>query len=104
MDPGSTDGSNAGRFGFDRLRAHDMTADIDLEWYEKHGSAEQPHDFNRRWMQKQLTDAEIQTTQDCTCADQAFSVLYPEYVSLDQFRQDAWNKTLVSSETIEPVE
>lgn len=69
-----------------------MAKDVDTEWYEKHGHAEQPHDFNRRWQQNQLTDEEKALTQDCTAVDQAFSVIYPDYVSLDQFRQDAWKQ------------
>jgi hypothetical protein len=73
-----------------------MTRDIDREWHEKHGQAEQPNEFNRRWMLNQLTAEEQATCADCKTADEAFALCYPDYVSLDSFRN--------STPVVEPAE
>lgn len=71
-----------------------MTVDIDKGYV----CAEHPASFNARWQQVKeidgvavrngLSPEEQQACSGCKTAEEAFRVLYPDYKSLDQWREE----------------
>lgn len=64
--------------------------DVDTLWHATHGAHEQPHEFSYRWAAGTLTDEEQQDTRHADTAAEAFRCLHPDWVSLDDWRQQAW--------------
>lgn len=62
-----------------------MTAAFDID--KDYPQCEQPNEFAIRWQNEQLTDAEKATIGDGKSCSEAFAILYPEFVSLDQWRE-----------------
>ena len=67
-----------------------MMRDVDREWREKHGSAEQPCEFAGRLARGELTDGELAAMAETTTPNEAFAAIYPDYVSLDAYREAAF--------------
>lgn len=60
--------------------------DSDTQWHDKFGGSESPAEFNIRWQDRALTEAEIEAVSGCSSAADAFAILYPDYVTLDAWR------------------
>ena len=62
-----------------------MTAAFDID--KDYPACEQPNEFAIRWQNKQLTDAEKASIGDVQSCSEAFAILYPDYVSLHEWRE-----------------
>lgn len=63
--------------------------DRDAEWQDQFGSQETPAAFQIRLNEGTLTEAELIAIATATSTNDAFAILHPEYVSLDDFRETA---------------
>ena len=64
--------------------------DVDEIYQSRHGRQEHPYQFRTRFQQSLLTDDEKEVVDGITDPDEAFAALYPDYVSLHQFREKFW--------------
>jgi len=66
--------------------------DCDAAYEILHGSQESPGSFRGRYQRQELTDAEHAKCTGATTPDEAFALVYPDYVSQHLFREE-WNAT-----------
>jgi hypothetical protein len=61
--------------------------DVDQAYDNKHGSQEQPWVFRVRFLSDRLTDEEKAKVEHVSEPEEAFAILYPDFVSRHAFRE-----------------
>lgn len=74
-----------------------MTQDCDAAYEEQYGHHETPSGFAGRYGQKKLTEEEAAACEGATTPEEAFRMVYPEWVGRHEFRE-AWFATPEPSE------